>query len=154
MSDWFTGYGQQPISFLGSAPAAFDSTGPLMASSSGLFGNAYNQAQLSGTGGFNFTPTPTQGWASSLGSWMSNGQNLGTVMNGIGTLAQAYLGFRQLSQAKDQLKLSKEAFNANLNNSIASYNTSLEDRIRGRTSDYAGKENDVQAYLAKHSLKR
>ena len=154
MSDWFTGYGQpQPISFLG-APMMDGLTAPAISSSSGLFGNAYNQAQLSGMGGFNFTPTPDQSWASGLGKWMSNGQNLGTVMNGIGTLAQAYLGFKQLSLAKDQLKLSKEAFNANLNNSIASYNTSLEDRIRGRTSDYAGKENDVQAYLAKHSLKR
>ncbi len=109
------------------------------------------------SGQLNAPPTlnaPAQGWASSLGNWMSNGQNLGTVMNGIGTLAQAYLGFKQLGMAKDQLRFSKEAFNANLNNSIASYNTSLEDRIRGRTSDYAGKENDVQAYLARHSLKR
>ena len=89
-----------------------------------------------------------------LKGWLSNGQNLGTVIQGFGTVAQAYLGWQAMKQAKQQLNFQKEAFNANLNNSISSYNTSLEDKIRGRTSNYEGKEADVQAYLAKHSLKR
>ena len=87
-------------------------------------------------------------------NWISDGQNLGAVIQGFGTMAQAYLGWQAMKQAKQQLNFQKEAFNANLNNSISSYNTSLEDKIRGRTSNYEGKEADVQAYLAKHSLKR
>lgn len=87
------------------------------------------------------------------GNWLSNGNNLGTVVQGIGALTNAYLGFRQLSMAKDQLNFQKSSWAKNFANSVSTYNTSLEDRIRGRTSDYAGKENDVQSYLAKHKLK-
>ena len=85
--------------------------------------------------------------------WLGNGQNLGAVVQGIGALTNAYLGFRQLSMAKDQLNFQKSSWAKNFANSVSTYNTSLEDRIRGRTSDYAGKENDVQSYLAKHKLK-
>ena len=97
---------------------------------------------------------PQQSWMQSLGSWFSNGQNLGAAANAFGSLASAYLGFQQLKQAKANLNFQRQAFDANLTNSIASYNTSLEDKIRGRTSDYSGKEADVQAYLNKHSLKK
>lgn len=89
-----------------------------------------------------------------LSGWLSNGQNLGTAIQGFGSLAQAYLGFQAMKQAKEGLKFQKEAFNANLGNSIKSYNTQLEDRINGRTSAYEGKERDVSAYLAKHQLTR
>ncbi|EAA6070268.1 hypothetical protein DQY91_22435 [Salmonella enterica subsp. enterica] len=59
---------------------------------------------------------------------------------------------QSLGLAKDQLQFQKDAYNTNLNNSIQSYNTQLEDRIRGRTSNYAGKEEDVQTYLANNRL--
>ena len=95
-------------------------------------------------------PTQTGG----IGSWLGNYQNLGTVVQGFGSLAQAWLSYQGLKQAREALGLQKEAFNANLNNSMQTYNTSLEDRIRGRTADYSGKEADVQTYLAKHSLTR
>lgn len=94
-----------------------------------------------------------QGWMGKTGAWLANGQNLATVFQGISALTSAYLGFQQLKQAKDALKLQKEAFRTNLRNSTQTYNTSLEDRIRGRTSNYEGKESDVNAYLAEHSLK-
>lgn len=92
------------------------------------------------------------GWASGMGKWFSNGQNLGAVFQGISALTNAYLGFQQLGVAKDSLRFQKDAFQTNLRNSTQSYNTQLEDRIRGRTSDYAGKEADVQAYLDKNRL--
>jgi hypothetical protein len=98
-------------------------------------------------------PATGAGGGGGLGSWLSNGQNLGVAIQGFGTLAGAYLGFQQLKAAKEGLKFQKDAFNTNLINSTQNYNTSLEDRIRGRTSDYDGKEADVQSYLAKHSLK-
>ena len=86
------------------------------------------------------------------GGWFSNGQNLGAVFQGISALTNAYLGFQQLKQAKAGLNFQKDAFKTNLRNSTQTYNTALEDRIRGRTSDYAGKEQDVQSYLSKNSL--
>jgi hypothetical protein len=79
--------------------------------------------------------------------------NAGSIMNGIAALGGAYMGYKQLGMAKDQFNFQKKAFQTNLRNSIQSYNTALEDRIRGRTSAYDGKEQDVQAYLSKNSLK-
>ena len=84
--------------------------------------------------------------------WLGNGQNLSAVMQGIGALTSAWLGYQNLRVAKDQLGFQKDAFQKNFANQTKSYNTSLEDRIRGRTADYAGKESDVQAYLDKHKL--
>ena len=109
---------------------------------------------FSAAGAAQTLPPSTPQTGGGILGWLGNYQNLGTAVQGIGTLAQAYLGYQGLKNAKEALGLQKEAFNANLNNSIQTYNTSLEDRIRGRTADYAGKENDINAYLAKHSLKR
>lgn len=110
--------------------------------------SSYNDMRLNtGTGpgsGFNWT---------GVKDWLSNGQNLAAAVQGFQALSSAYLGYKQLSQAKEALNFQKTAFNTNLRNSTQNYNTSLEDRIRGRTSDYAGKEADVQSYLAKHRLK-
>ena len=83
-----------------------------------------------------------------------NAAGLGSLAQGLGALSGMYFGSRQLGLAREQLGFQKEAFNTNMRNSIQSYNTSLEDRIRGRSSDYEGKENDVRAYLDRHSLRR
>lgn len=94
---------------------------------------------------------PTGAWQGVKG-WLGNGQNLGAVMQGIGALTNAYLGFKQLSLAKSNLAFQKDSFNKNYANSVATYNTSLEDRIRGRQSSREASEGDIQAYLAKHKL--
>jgi hypothetical protein len=94
-----------------------------------------------------------QTWMGKAGNWLSNGNNLNAVAGGLSALTSAYLGFRQLSLAKDQLKFGKESWAKNFANSQQTYNTSLEDRIRGRTASYDGKEKDVQSYLSRHSLK-
>lgn len=97
-----------------------------------------------------------QTWGQKVGGWLNGngGVNLQASFAGVQALTGAYLGFQQLKQAKEGLKFQKEAFNANLTNSTQNYNTSLADRINGRTSDYAGKDQDVKSYLAQHSLKR
>ncbi|WP_199097231.1 hypothetical protein [Dyella sp. ASV21] len=111
------------------------------------------------------TYSPDAGWGAlsrpgtsiaggGFGSWLAKDGNLGTMMQGIGTLGSLYLGLQQLGQAKDALKFQKQAYNTNLTNSVQTYNNSLEDRINGRTADYAGKQQDVQSYLAAHQLKK
>jgi hypothetical protein len=90
----------------------------------------------------------------SLLSWFGDGKNLEGAAKGLGALTQAWGAYQGNKMAKANLAFQKDAFNTNMNNSIRSYNTGLEDRIRGRTSSYDGKENDVQAYLSKHSLSR
>lgn len=122
----------------------------------GQFQNNQNQA-LTARLGANETTIGDQLTGGSMWdstkSWLGNGNNLGTVVQGIGALTNAWLGYQQLQQAKEGLAFQKTAFNTNLRNSTQNYNTSLEDRIRGRSADYAGKEADVQSYLAKHRLK-
>lgn len=88
-----------------------------------------------------------------IGGWLSKNGNAQTALGGIQALGSAYLGFQQLKQAKDALNFQKKSYNTNLTNSTQSYNTSLEDRINGRTADYAGKAADVNSYLASHELK-
>lgn len=92
-----------------------------------------------------------QGFMGKAGNWLSNGQNLGALTQGISAVASAYLGWQQLQQAREALGFQKQAFKANLTNSTQSYNTSLEDRIRGRSAN--PNESDVQSYLARHSLR-
>lgn len=92
------------------------------------------------------------GGGGGITGWLGNGQNLNAVMQGIGALTSAWLGYQNLRVAKDQLSFQKDAFAKNYGSQVKSYNTSLEDRIRGRTADYTGKEADVQAYLSKHKL--
>ena len=81
----------------------------------------------------------------------NNGEMIGGLMSGAGSLWGAYNSGQQLGLAKDAFGLQKRAFETNLANSIASYNTALEDRIRGRSSN--PNEADVQAYLAANKLK-
>lgn len=92
--------------------------------------------------------TPGGGWK----GWLGNSQNLAAVVQGIGALSSAYLGFQQLKLAKESLGLQKQAYKTNMRNSTQTYNTSLEDRIRGRTSAYEGKEMDVNKYLQTNRL--
>lgn len=102
------------------------------------------------------------------GSWMDNlsntlfggknadgSQSTGYLTGGLGALqglGNLYLGMQSYGLAKDQLALQKQAYQTNLANQVSSYNTALEDKIRGRTSNYDGKEADVQSYLASHKL--
>lgn len=108
-------------------------------------GQAYNFGD--GTGP---QAQPGQGGAM---NWLKDGNNLSSVFTGIQALAGAYLGFKNMQLAKDQFGFQKDAFNKNYANQRQTYNTSLEDRIRGRTSDYQGKEQDVQKYLASNQLR-
>lgn len=142
-----------------------------------LFGsNSYNPMQstvlnASPTSFGSVTPQVTDGsLMSSFNSWLQGDtgrtlfggtdpntgfQSAGLVaptLQGLGSLFSAWTGMQSLGLAQDQLQFQKDAYNTNLNNSIQSYNTQLEDRIRGRTSNYAGKEEDVQTYLANNRL--
>lgn len=104
------------------------------------YNSAANVAMPGGNQGNGFT------------NWLKGDGNLAAVA-GIGqSLVGAFLGWKQLQHAKDQLNFQKEAYNTNMANSIQSYNTSLEDRIRGRSAN--PNESDVQNYLNRHSLKR
>ena len=133
----------------------------------------YNPTQSSVLGGMGSVPLSSD--ASSLGStfssWLPSQDTMRTlfggtdpstgfqssgvvapVAQGLGALFQGWTGMQQLGLARDQLNFQRNAFDTNLRNQSQAYNTALEDRIRGRTSDYAGKENDVQRELTAKRL--
>lgn len=63
------------------------------------------------------------------------GANLGTLgagIQGLSALSGLLQGNKALGLAKDQFKFQKSVTNTNLNNSIKSYNTALEDRLTAR----------------------
>ncbi|MGQ0565579.1 MAG: hypothetical protein ACT4OK_10980 [Gemmobacter sp.] len=79
-------------------------------------------------------------------------EGMGSIAQGLASLGNLYGAIQGIGIARDQLKLSKRAFETNLANQTQSYNTALEDRIRSR---YVAEGKDASAadeYLKQHSL--
>ena len=141
-----------------------------------LFDSGYNPTQSSVLGTNLSTPITggapvAGGLGSTFASWLPSEDTMRTLFGGtnpetgfqssgivsplaqgLGALFQGWTGMQQLGLARDQLNFQKNAFNTNLRNQTQAYNTALEDRIRGRTSNYEGKEQDVQNYLNQNRL--
>lgn len=141
-----------------------------------LFDSGYNPTQSSVLGTNLSSPITggapvTGGMGSTFASWLPSEDTMRTLFGGtnpetgfqssgivsplaqgLGALFQGWTGMQQLGLARDQLNFQKNAFNTNLRNQTQAYNTALEDRIRGRTSNYEGKEQDVQNYLNQNRL--
>lgn len=81
-----------------------------------------------------WAPPNTAGTAAAT-SGSGLGLNVGTgqlALQGLGSLAGIWSSMNQNKLAKDQFNFQKDFANTNLNNSIKSYNTSLEDRLNSR----------------------
>lgn len=85
------------------------------------------------------------------------GLNIPTFQLGLGalgSLANIYGGFQANKLAKDQLSFTKDITNTNLNNSIKSYNTQLEDRARSRAVAENRDQSTADEYIEKNKLSR
>lgn len=76
-----------------------------------------------------FDPVSNQQGGSDLG-W--NMGTLNTGFKGLATLGSLWGAFQGNKLARKQFSAAQDAYNTNLTNQIKSYNTQLEDRIRGR----------------------
>jgi hypothetical protein len=85
------------------------------------------------------------------------GMNLGTAnlaFNGLSSLAGIWGAFKQLSLAKKDFNMRKEASDTNINNQIRSYNTALEDRSRSRAVMERQTPEQSQAYIDENKARR
>ncbi len=85
------------------------------------------------------------------------GANIGTAqlgLQGLSTLGGLWNAYQSNSLAKQQLSLTKDVTNANLNNSIKSYNTQLTDRATSRAAVNGTSPDATQAYINANSLNR
>lgn len=76
------------------------------------------------------------------------GMNMPTLqlgLQGLSSLAGIWAANKGLKQAKEQFEFQKGVTNTNLNNSIKSYNTALDDRINARAAQQG---NMSQAQVA------
>lgn len=132
-----------------------------------LTGN--NQNQNFSTPAMSYQPGMTLGDYTSPGastagnSSMFGGASQGLGLNiptfqlglgAIGSLANIYGGFQANRLAKDQLSFTKDITNTNLNNSIKSYNTMLEDRARSRAVAENRDQSTADEYIEKNKLSR
>ncbi|EBO1428191.1 hypothetical protein D5Q97_23255 [Salmonella enterica] len=102
--------------------------------------------------------TSTAGNSSMFGGASQGlGMNIPTFQLGLsalGSLANIYGGFQANRLAKDQLSFTKDITNTNLNNSIKSYNTALEDRARSRAVAENRDQSTADEYIEKNKLSR
>lgn len=85
------------------------------------------------------------------------GLNLGTAglaLGGLQSLNSLIQGNKAFKLANDQFKFQKQMANANLNNSIQSYNNSLEDRLNARGFTEGRSAADTAADIERKRLSR
>lgn len=118
----------------------------------------YQPGQLIGmnfSGNGQNNPMTLQGYGSGMTDQL--GMNIPTFQLGLGalgSLANIYGGFQANKLAKEQLSFTKDITNANLNNSIKSYNTALEDRARSRAVAENRDQSSADEYIEKNKLSR
>lgn len=81
-----------------------------------------------------------------------NLDGIGGMLEGIGSAVSIFQALKSIGLAKEQMNFQKDAFNTNMANQKKSYNTALEDRIGARYKTEGRSSQDVDAYLAKHSM--
>lgn len=84
------------------------------------------------------------------------GMNLGTAqlaIGGIGTLANIWNASQANKLARQQFEYQKGITDTNLANSLQSYNTALDDRIRSRAVMTGMSDAQVNDYIDKNSLR-
>lgn len=83
-----------------------------------------------------------------------NAPSLRLGLQGLNTLGNLWGALQSTKLAREQLNFTKNITNTNLNNSIKSYNTTLEDRARSRGFTEGSSDTDINNYIAANRLSR
>ena len=81
---------------------------------------------------------------------------LSPAIQGVGALANAYLGYQQLQLGKSQLEQNKKIFNLNFGAQSQTLNTQMEDRQRARVASAGSGSSSldsVDTYMSKNAIK-
>ena len=103
------------------------------------------------------TGSNVAGAGSNLGAGTGLGFNVGTggiAIQGLSSLADIWSAMQQQKLAKEQFGFQKEVTNTNLNNSIKSYNTALEDRFGSRGVAEGRSDEYTRDKIAQNRLSR
>lgn len=83
-----------------------------------------------------------------------NAPSLQMGLQGLNTLGNLWGALQSTKLAREQLNFTRNVTNTNLNNSIKSYNTALEDRARSRGFTQGQSDTDINNYIAANRLSR
>lgn len=103
------------------------------------------------TGQYNVPSMDTGSMPGSVGG-LSGLQIGGLALGGLQALGNLWGMFQANKLAKKQFKYTKQVTDTNLANSIQSYNTTLEDRIRARSFTEGRDAGYADSYLKTHAL--
>lgn len=85
------------------------------------------------------------------GFWSKDG-GAGLILGGVQVLGNLWSSFQAHKMAKKQMAFAREQWDTNLANQTQTYNTALEDRIRGRYATGTRSEEQLSGEIDKHSL--
>ena len=107
-----------------------------------------------GAGGFGMPSLQVPGSTSGFGGIGFNMPTAQLGLSALGSLANLWGGFQANKLARDNFNFTKDITNTNLNNSIKSYNTNLEDRARARGAAEGQTADQIASYVDRNRMTR
>ena len=119
------------------------------------FGGAGQGPQLDPNAGSTLNYSPQAAAAPAAGFELGfNAPSLRLGLQGVNTLGNLWGALQSTKLAREQLDFTKNITNTNLNNSIKSYNTALEDRARSRGFTQGQSDTDINNYISANRMSR
>jgi hypothetical protein len=100
---------------------------------------------------------PRTGWQDAFGGSDENGAYGGyavPMIQGVGAIAQSFLGWQQLKESKKQFAQGQENFEYNANNQATLTNARMEDRQNARNASSPGYWQSTEEFMAKNKVNK
>lgn len=143
-------WGQQPTS----APLSFEDMIQSAAAAGDYAGVAQMQGILDSRTHNAGISEAMKGMQQSPSKWATGAQTFGNIAQGLASLGNMYLGYKNMKLQQKAFDFNKGVANTNLNNSIMDYNRRLSDTLANRALNNGQGSSWVSEQLAKYSAKR